>query len=145
MILFAVLAAAAGGLIFLAAFEFEQTTAENGIISVWSTAAAAFMCALLFWWLLVERPRRMNWKRGALAGALTGFLAHPLAFLLAQFGWLATGGYAQLTGASNIALIPALSAALSLWSWLLFGWLTVPLGALTGGVLAAGFGRGLRQ
>jgi hypothetical protein len=141
MILFALLAAAGGALVFLAAFQFKQTTADNGIISVWSAAGAAFVCALTFWWLLIVRPNRLTWKRGALAGALTGLAAHPLAFLLAQAAWLIYGGYTQSEGLELVALMPALALAMSLWSWMLFGWVTVPLGAVTGGLLAGIFGR----
>jgi hypothetical protein len=70
------------------------------------------------------------------AGALTGLLSHPLAWYLAIVYHYANGAQSSL-GEPTLNPVEGLGGSLlfSLGSWLLVGWITVPVGALAGWLL----------
>ncbi len=106
-------------------------------VMLYAAPASAFLSGVFFWWLLVIRPERPTWGRGMIAGALTGLAAHPLAWYLAILIFYVAGvrdslGQATLDPLTGLAA----SGVYSLLSWVGLGWLTVPVGALVGGVMA---------
>lgn len=90
------------------------------------------------WWLIVDRQDSYNLWAGALAGALSGGVAHYLNWYLqivaANVCYHFTGGCAGSLGEPPVDLLNGLwgAAVLSLLSLLLVGWITVPLGAVIG-------------
>ena len=108
----------------------------------YTTLAAALTGAGL-WWLLVARLGLYRPLRGAFAGGLAGIVAHYLCWYLAilannvcYWGW--GGCQASLPGPPVDPLNGLWAAAiLALGSLFFFGWLTVPAGALIGGLWAA--------
>lgn len=106
-------------------------------VMLYAAPAAAFLSGAFFWWLLVIRPERPAWSRGVTAGALAGLAAHPLAWYLASLAFYLAGVKGSL-GEETIDPINGLWASLvySLLSLVGLGWLTVPAGALAGGVMA---------
>lgn len=110
-------------------------------------AAAAGLTIMPLWWLVLERPRRFSIARGASVGALAGLLAHYPCWYLAAVGQYVAfrffGGSPSSTGEPPIGPIEALQGALvlSVWSWLLYGWLTAIIGALSVGTYAGYFRR----
>lgn len=139
-LIFSLLAASMGASIFQLAMGFNPPVSRDPVISVWAVAAAALVTALGFWQVIMVEPRRITWQRGAIAGALTGLAAHPLAFLFSAYiSMLRFGPPAQNTPFENLVFPPVLAITLSGFSLLLFGWITVPLGALAGGVVARFF------
>jgi hypothetical protein len=106
-------------------------------VMLYAAPAAAFLGGAFFWWLLVMRPERPRWVRGMIAGALTGLAAHPLAWYLAILVFYVAGVRDSL-GQETLDPLTGLWASLvySLLSWVGLGWLTVPIGALVGGVMA---------
>jgi hypothetical protein len=103
---------------------------------------AAFGCTAGTWWLLLDRNRKYSLWRGALAGGLAGIFAHYVCWylmILAQnicyWGW---GGCVSSLGDPPANPLIGFGGALvfSLWSLLLFGWLTIPIGVLAGGIYA---------
>jgi len=104
---------------------------------------AALLAGGGLWWLLLARENRYRPLRGVLVGGLAGIVAHPLCWYLAILGqnacyWL-WGGCRSSLGEPPVDPLNGLLAAgaLALGSLLFFGWLTVPLGALLGGLWAA--------
>lgn len=102
---------------------------------------AAFVTTTFFWWLVVTRSDKRSVWRGIIAGALSGSVAHYICWYLQIIGtnlcyWF-SGGCVSSLGEPPVDLLNGLWAALvlSLASLLFFGWLTVPTGALVGGLL----------
>lgn len=102
-----------------------------------AAALAAGLLGALCWRLLVGAATTRLLQRGAIAGALTGALAHPLTWYLLILYFYATGAQSSLgePTLNPIEGVPG-SLVLSLGSLLVVGWLTVPLGALCGALLA---------
>ena len=97
----------------------------------------AFVTALGFWWLMVERGARHTLMRGALAGASAGVVAHYVCWYLLLLGNFARAAMAGETLGGNAGAIDPLNAlwgaaAFTFWSLIIFGWLTLPAGALLG-------------
>ncbi|MFO0145709.1 MAG: hypothetical protein ACK54C_10405 [Betaproteobacteria bacterium] len=106
-------------------------------VLVVASALAAAVVAVVLWWTLSRAGRVPTIGRGALAGTAVGLLAHPLMWLFALLlahisGWRGSLGNPTASSPQALAAIPALTFV----SWLLFGWLTAPVGALTGGLIA---------
>lgn len=103
---------------------------------------SAFVTAMFFWWLIVVRKQQYGTMRGALAGAVSGAVAHYVCWYLILVGaaicHLVTGGCTGSLGEAPMNPIFALAGAgvYSGLSLLFFGWITVPAGALIGGILA---------
>lgn len=95
---------------------------------LYAAPLAAFICGLICWGIC----QKVRFWRGVWVGALVGLLSHPLA-------WYGSSLYFYLAGEPG-ALNPleGLGASLfyTLFSLVLVGWLTVPVGAITGGFLA---------
>lgn len=103
---------------------------------------AAFVTPFAFWWLLVARRAQATVRGGALAGALSGAVAHYVCWYLLILSrnacyWL-WGGCRSSLGEPPIDPLNGLWGALALtfWSLLYLGWVTVPLAALIGAFLA---------
>ena len=103
---------------------------------------AAFICASLLWWLLPERRKRNLLVWGILAGALTGLVSHYLAWYLMFVGanicfWL-SGGCTSSLGEPPASFQDGLwgAAALTMFSLVFVGWMTIMLGGAVGGVYA---------
>lgn len=92
-----------------------------------TSAIAALLVGALAWRLLADRIR------GWIVGAIVGVTAHPVAWWLLIVGqWL--GGARSSLGERTLGPLEGVVGALvmSLWSLLLAGWLTVPVGAAIG-------------
>lgn len=46
----------------------------------------SFVVAVIIWWLLIGRPRRLSLARGVFAGALVGLCSYPVVLAIADFG-----------------------------------------------------------
>ena len=97
-----------------------------------SAAAAGFLV-----WPRLFRQRRPTWLRGALAGSLITVLAYPLIWYLILLGYW----FSSLGTLEHSQVIPPWTAvpaslAYAMWGLVLTGWISVPIGAVTGGLLA---------
>jgi len=102
-----------------------------------ASGLAAFAVSFVLWRGLCPPGRPFSARRGALAGALTGLLAHPVAWYLAiVLNYLR--GRASFPGNRPIGPIEGLGASFvfAFFGLLLTGWLTVPVGAIAGWLLA---------
>lgn len=104
---------------------------------------AAFAGGAGLWWFVLARQGRYSLRRGAAAGALAGLVSHYFCWYLLILDnnlcfWL-LGGCGSSLGEPPIDPLNGLwgAAVFTLGSLLFFGWLTVPAGALIGGLLAA--------
>ncbi len=116
---------------------FLRGVAAGWQVFLFCAPLAAFGVGFLAWSLLLARwPQPRPWA-GAAAGALVGFLAHPAAWYLAILYFYFSGATSSL-GEPTLDPVVGLPASLlySALSWLAAGWLTVPAGALIGGLLA---------
>jgi hypothetical protein len=109
---------------------------SNAVASTW------------LWWRLLVAPDRLSVGRGALVGLLGGLVTHPLAWwctLLTSVLVFGVFGGAPVS-ATVIALLDSvpLSVIQSSYSLMAFGWLTLVLGALGGGLLAYALRHGER-
>lgn len=108
---------------------------------IFAAPVAAFLVSVPLWLLVILSGKTTLW-RGAAVGALTGFLSHPPAwYFVTLLLWLS--GTTSSAGDQILNPIEAVpgSIVFSVISLLLFGWLTVPVGAVAGGALAAIFSR----
>lgn len=88
--------------------------------------AAATLVGALTWYLLVERLDRWSVRhRGAISGAVTGWLAVPVAAACLRIT-VATPGQSWLLLAASGFAIGLLAGSV------LVGWATIPVGALVG-------------
>jgi hypothetical protein len=102
-----------------------------------ASGVAAFAVSYVLWRVIGSPARPLSARRGALAGALTGVLAHPVAWYLAII-WNYLRGRALFPGGTPVGPIEGLRASLvyAFFGLLLTGWLTVPAGAIAGWLLA---------
>jgi hypothetical protein len=128
-----------GGSGFVLAYLIVST---RGRVEDWwplvvASGLAAFAVSLLLWRLLCATSRPVSGRRGALAGALTGLFAHPLAWYLALI-WNYLSGQTSSLGDKHAGPLDGLAVSLimTFWSLLLAGWLTVAAGAVVGFLLA---------
>ena len=101
-----------------------------------SSGLATFAVGLVLWRRLCAAARATSPRRGALVGALTGLLAHPLAwYFLILFNYL-FGGPNSL-GDQPLNPLEGLWGCFvfAFWSIFLTGWFTIPAGAITGWLL----------
>ncbi len=126
------------------AFAARRAIGEGyGFLPLYAGAAALVTCSVL-WWLMVERPGRRSVGAGIAAGALGGLLSHPVCWYFQILGmnigyWvLRSRTFGSSLGEPPVDPLNGLwgAFALSLWSWLLLGWATIPAGAIIGGVFA---------
>ncbi len=115
-------------------------------------AAGGFAAQFLCWRFIVERrgidpARRYKTTRTVLTGAFGGLLSHYLCWYFylvvanIQY-WISGTGMGSL-GEAPMDLFTGLGAMWlhTLFSWLFYGWVTVPLGALMGAL----YGRKLKN
>jgi len=101
------------------------------------------MTGAFFWWLLIVRGAQYTIRRGIVAGVLTGVVGHYVVgyvLLLAAFlSYRLTDRPVSSLGEQPVDPVFGFvgAAGLALWSLVLFGWLTVPIGALSGAAIAA--------
>ena len=104
--------------------------------------AAAFLTPTLLWRLIVARTEAYTILRGALTGAISGVLSHFVTWYLfilsSNVCYWAFGGCKDSLGEGPMNPLEGLAGAagLSFFSLLFFGWITVPIGAILGGLLA---------
>ena len=107
-------------------------------VLVYSAPVAACCISYLLWWLVIERSFRISVVKGIIIGAVTGAVAHPVAWYLAILYFYVTGARTSL-GEQTLNPVEGIGASIvfSGLSLLFTGWLTIPAGAIAGGVLAA--------
>jgi hypothetical protein len=101
-----------------------------------TSVIAAFLAGALLWRKVFGHGRKPTFWRGAGVGALIVIAAHPLAWYL-LFLLLYFSGAAGSITERNIDPLSGLVSSLSYTagSLLIFGWITVPVGAAIGGGL----------
>jgi hypothetical protein len=128
------------GLILLAA------RGNDWQVLIFTSTVAAFIIGTLLWRLFFSPGRKPSVLMGLGVGALVGFLSHPLAWYLTLV-WVYIGGGTSSLGDRTIDPLNALwaSFAYSAFSWLIVGWITVPLGGAVGAGLAFVAGQAWEQ
>lgn len=113
-----------------------------GILPV-AAACAAFLTGAAVWYPLIERRAALRPGAGLLTGALAGALAHYLCWylmiLIANVDHLWFGTTSSL-GEPPMNPIQGLAGAavFSAFSLYIYGWLTIPAGALLGYLMIVG-------
>lgn len=103
---------------------------------------AGLLTGSTLWWLIVSRKGRYTKWRGFLAGTLTGLLGHYVVWylwiLVDNVGYWIGGQPGSSLGEPPVDPLSGLvgAAGLALWGVILFGWITVPLGAVAGPLIA---------
>jgi hypothetical protein len=102
-----------------------------------SCLSSALLGPALWWWAIIK-PDHLSVRRGVGVGVLGGLLVHPLVLYLLFVAAYLTRQSAPLSlGNPTNPLLDLISAALgAVMTILLAGWITVPMGALAGGVIA---------
>jgi hypothetical protein len=102
-----------------------------------ASGVAAVAVSYVLWRVLGSPAKALSTRRGVLAGALTGLLAHPVAWYLAVV-WTYLRGHALFPNSKLVGPIEGLPVSLvySFFGLILTGWLTVPAGAIAGWLLA---------
>ncbi len=111
-------------------------------VFVGGASIAAFLSGTFSWWLLVVRPNRLRFLPAVTAGALAAVFGHFLCWyllLVGAFFWHLATGQGHSLGSAPVNPLQAVPAAgiYGAFSLFLLGWITIPTGALLGGVLAA--------
>jgi hypothetical protein len=127
-----------GGSGFVLAYLIVST---RGRVGDWwplvaASGLAAFAVSLLLWRLLCATSQPVSGRRGALAGALTGLFAHPVAWYLTLV-WNYLFGQTSSLGDKAADPLDSLTGSLvmTFWSLLFAGWLTVAAGTVVGFLL----------
>lgn len=117
---------------FICTYLFLKDALGDWRVMFYAAPLAAFLCGVIGWGMLVVRSRSVRRRRGLWVGALVGLVSHPLA-------WYGSILYFYLAGEPGV-LNPLegvwASLVYTLLSLVFVGWLTVPVGAITGGLLA---------
>lgn len=134
------IAAIAGGLV--GGFVALGATGQGFAVFAMAGPAAGLLAGASIWHWLVTRRGRYGLLRGAMTGVLIVIAGHCLTWYLAMLGsWLChafTGGCVDSLGQGPIDPLNALWAAIAigLLSLIVTGWATLPVGILTGCLLA---------
>jgi hypothetical protein len=102
-----------------------------------SCLIAALLGPALWWWAIIK-PDRLSTRRGIGVGALGGILVHPLVlYTLFVEAYLTRQSTALPVGNPTNPLLDLVSALLGgIMSVLFAGWITVPIGAMAGWIIA---------
>ena len=117
----------------------EETRLATEVLAV--AVLSGFLTSLVIWWAIVGRARKSGVRRGLISGITCGVLIHPVCWSLAGAGnclMILLGRWPRQPLGEQPLTVPheVLAVfALSLWSLLFYGWMTVVAGALTGGAL----------
>ncbi len=134
------IAAVAGGLV--GGFVALGATGRGFAVFAMAGPVAGFLAGASIWHWLVTRRGRYGLLRGALTGILIVIAGHYLTWYLVMLGsglcHALTGDCVDSLGQSPIDPLNALWAALAmgLLSLIVTGWATLPVGILTGCLLA---------
>ena len=115
----------------------EETRLATEVLAV--AVLSGFLTSLVIWWAIVGRARKSGVRRGLISGITCGVLIHPVCWSLAGAGnclMILLGRWPRQPLGEQPLTVPheVLAVfALSLWSLLFYGWMTVVAGALTGG------------
>ena len=117
---------------FICSYLFLKDAAGDWRGMLYAAPLTAFFCGMVCWGIFMARGQKVSFWRGVWVGALVGLLSHPLA-------WYGSILYFYLAGEPH-TLNPLeglwASVVYSLLSLLFVGWLTVPVGAIVGSLLA---------
>ncbi len=101
-----------------------------------SCLVSAALGPVLWWWVIIK-PDRLRVRRGIGVGALGGILAHPLVLYILFVEAYVTRQSTPFFGNPTNPFLDLISAVLGAVVTVLYaGWITVPIGALAGGVTA---------
>lgn len=114
----------------------ESLTTGEALVTPLAVALAAGLLGSGFWWWIIAEPAHPSWPRGAIVGALTGVLAHPLAFWLTAMGQILTIGTSRNGLFNDLFIAPMLALLLSFISWTMIGWGTAVAGIVIGVIVA---------
>ncbi len=114
----------------------QSLTYDVPIVTAPAVATAAGLLGAGFWWWVISEPRHPSWPRGIIVGALTGVLAHPLAYWLTAMWILLTVGTSREGLFNDLFIAPMMALLLSFISWTMIGWSTAVAGAALGAILA---------
>jgi len=122
---------------FATATLFTQDSAGEGWEAFRYFAGLASFLVSGFVWFTLSRGRILGIRRGVAMGALVGLLSHPVTWYLAiLYNYFWATRFLQ----SDKALGPISgmdgSLVFSFWSLLLTGWMTVPVAAGLGAIIA---------
>lgn len=122
-----------GGLVF----GIRPGSHSTDIAFAAAAPVASLVAGTLAWWLMVVRRRRIKVWRGALAGAVSVIFAHWFTVkmvLLVHNAWLLISGGdpQQMQGVFDLTIGDVGFALLTL---LVFGGITIPIGAALGSLL----------
>ena len=103
------------------------------------SAGASFLTGAVLWWLIVARTGHPGIWRGMLAGVLAALGGHYVTwylFIVLQNAKYRLLGTVSSLGDAPIGLVDGLwgAVALTFFSYLFVGFLTVPSGAIIGGL-----------
>lgn len=62
----------------------DLVASQRGSVSWLTLFTGVGLTGALFWWLMLIRPRRYTWLRGAIAGVLVAFFSYPVVLTLAD-------------------------------------------------------------
>jgi hypothetical protein len=114
------------------------------LLSTLSAAIAAALAGALWWWVLIERPSKPTFYRGAVFGFLTVILAHGLHGFVAGLLHLplvagdVPDGFDIAGPVPSLAELREITSAMLLWtalSLVFVGVFTIPLGIVASLVL----------
>src|SRR5260370_4280804 len=100
---------------------------STGLDIYLAAALASLLVVPPLWWFFIIKPRRLTIGQGAFVGFLASLAVHPLTWLFALLFSFMQHEEGVIPGDPISTLI-----FLSFASLILVGWMTLPLGALTG-------------
>ncbi len=126
----------AGLVALLFSWVLLKGSSQDWGVMIYASAIAALILGTALWWLIVGRANNRLILRGFIAGALVGLFSHPVAWYLSILVLYLSGTKSSL-GEPTLDPIQGVWSALvsSFMSLILFGWMTITIGAFLGGIL----------
>ena len=130
------LAVTAGVLALLASLPFvNDATGEGWENIAYVAALAAAISGFGWWWVLMNKPGKRPVLKGLLTGILVVVSAHLLVWYLAMLlnlsDWLQGDSFLSVLGESLTG-----GLVIAVLSLVVAGWVTLPLGAIAGSIVA---------
>jgi len=125
--------------LLLASYISYSAIGDYNILPLYAMLAT-FLTACIFWYFLIEKPKKYTIKRGIVVGISTALFSHYVCWYSMIIG--ANIGYYIFDipiGSLNEPPIDPISAIAYMWvytfyGWLFFGWISILIGGTIGGI-----------
>ena len=125
--------------LLLASYVSYSSIGDYSVLPIYAPPAT-FLTAYIFWYFLIEKPKKYTIKRGITIGICVALFSHYVCWYSIIIAYNISYYIFDIPlGSLNEPPIDPISAIAYMWvytfySWLFFGWISILIGGIIGGV-----------